>query len=389
MDLSDRINNRSSDLDESQPVVLVDSKENQIVAYLDETPPPKPNNVDFIYDYNSSFIVGDSMHQGLGFCEESDATKDGIGYSLKHVEEGEQEGSYFNSSSSEKEIDDDKTPDDQVGGEMAVEIQSKPLRLKENAGFISIGGMKLFTEDISDEESDEDLLDDQTAELGEQAELSESDDSEDTSDCDLDIDKEVAEDYLEGIGGGDNILDATWLAGHNLDDLDDDSSSSSCLEETMEKLGGIALQEASRVFGMEKSYSKKKGPGAARDVWSSALDDLMLVKDPRTISGRKKRAVQLAHSWPSNAQKSKSSRRLPGEKKKQRKESIAIKRRERMLRRGVDLEKVNMTLEQIVLDEVDMFSFQPMHSRDCSQVQRLAAVYRLHGWSQGSGKKRL
>lgn len=32
----------------------------------------------------------------------------------------------------------------------------------------------------------------------------------------------------------------------------------------------------------------------------------------------------------------------PGEKKKQRQETIALKRRERMIRRGVDLEQINL-----------------------------------------------
>lgn len=33
---------------------------------------------------------------------------------------------------------------------------------------------------------------------------------------------------------------------------------------------------------------------------------------------------------------------ISGEKKKQRKETIAVKRRDRMIRRGVDLEKINL-----------------------------------------------
>lgn len=36
---------------------------------------------------------------------------------------------------------------------------------------------------------------------------------------------------------------------------------------------------------------------------------------------------------------------IPGEKKKHRKESIAARRRERMLRRGVDLEQINSVIE--------------------------------------------
>nr|GMD75340.1 G-patch domain-containing protein [Ipomoea batatas] len=79
---------------------------------------------------------------------------------------------------------------------------------------------------------------------------------------------------------------------------------------------------------------------------------------------------------------------ISGEKKKHRKEMIASKRRERMIRRGVDLQKINAKLEKMVLDGADMLSFEPMHTKDCSQVRKLASVYRLWSGCQGSGKKR-
>ncbi|KAI3814658.1 hypothetical protein L1987_14301 [Smallanthus sonchifolius] len=59
-----------------------------------------------------------------------------------------------------------------------------------------------------------------------------------------------------------------------------------------------------------------------------------------------------------------------------------------MIRRGVDLEQINSKLKQMVQNEGDIMSFQLMHSRDCSQVQRLASIYRLRSCSQGSGKRR-
>jgi len=43
----------------------------------------------------------------------------------------------------------------------------------------------------------------------------------------------------------------------------------------------------------------------------------------------------------------------------------------------------------MVLDSMDMLAFQPMHTRDCTQVQRLAGIYRLKTGLQGSGKKRI
>ncbi|KAF2310504.1 hypothetical protein GH714_013170 [Hevea brasiliensis] len=303
-ELSVEDNDRDNDLDESQPILLVGSKENQIVAYLDETPPLKAHNTDITYGYNSSFVLGDNLHRGLGFYDESE------------------------------------TNPDAVGEEMVEEVSTEAFFPKKNSGFLSIGGIKLFTQDLSGGESDGELEDDEvseSSELGEPTGLSDNDVSDNMSESDSDIDEEVAEDYLDGIGGSDNMLDAKWLVENHLDGSNEDSSSScGSFDETLEKLGGIALQDASREYGMRKSKSRKKYCA----------------------------------------------------KKKHRKEMIAVKRRERILRRGVDLEKINMKLEQIVLDEVDMFAFQPMHSRDCSQIQRLAAIYRLRSGCQGSGKKR-
>ncbi|EEF38882.1 zinc finger protein, putative [Ricinus communis] len=395
-ELSVKGNGRDYDLDVSQPIVLVDSKETQIVAYLDNTTPLKPNNVDCTYDYDSSFVLDGSVHRGLGFHDESETNPDAIGSSSKQTEEEGKGETCFDSSHSEKEMDADDT-DCEVGEEMAEEVQTKALSPRKNSGFLSIGSVKLFTQDISDGESEEESEDDEvseSSESGETDELSESDMSDNISDSDLEIDEEVAEDYLEGIGGSDNILDAKWLVENHLGechlvDSDEDSSSSSdCFDETLEKLGGIELQDASREYGMKKSQSRKKYNAGSRDALPSTLDDLILVKDPRTVSAKKKYNARLPQSWPLEAQKSKKSRRFPGEKKKHRKEMIAVKRRERMLQRGVDLEKINTKLEQIVLDEVEIFSFQPMHSRDCSQVRRLAAIYRLSSGCQGSGKRR-
>uniref|UniRef100_A0A3N7F534 Uncharacterized protein n=1 Tax=Populus trichocarpa TaxID=3694 RepID=A0A3N7F534_POPTR len=128
---------------------------------------------------------------------------------------------------------------------------------------------------------------------------------------------------------------------------------------------------------MKKTQSKKNHASSARDV-SQDLDDFMHVKDPRTVSAKKKHVARL----PWSSQRSKNSRNFPGEKKKHHKEMIAVKRHQRMLSRGVDLEKINkfimpcafllgfinnelyradLKLGQIVLDEVDMFCFQPVH----------------------------
>ncbi|XVF88223.1 hypothetical protein PTKIN_Ptkin19aG0032800 [Pterospermum kingtungense] len=387
-----QVHRRDNEMDEPEPIVLVDSKETQIIAYMDQTRPPKPSHLNYTYEYSSDFVLGDSSHRGLGFDDESEATPSGIESCTKQMEE--KEGAYSDLSLFEKEMDADHShsSNSKVDDEVAEEFFSDALSPKKNSGFLAIGGMKLYTQDMSDAETEEDydgesLDDESSTDQEEQDEVHVSDASEISSDADSDIDEEVAEDYLEGIGGEDSVLDTKWLVGQALDELDDSSSSSS-FDETVERLGGIALQDASREYGMQKYQSRKKYFGGANDTWSPALDDLMLVKDSRTVSGKKKHVSRFSCSWPLQEQKSKMSRKFPGEKKKHRKEMIAVKRRERMLRRGVDLEQINSQLEQIVLDEVDMFAFQPMHHCDCSQVRRLAAIYRLSSGCQGSGKKR-
>ncbi|KAK9269680.1 hypothetical protein L1049_001458 [Liquidambar formosana] len=386
--------NGDNALDESHPIMLVDSKENKIFAYVDQTPSTKPLDVEYTYDYSSALVLDDSSHRGLGFSEDPEATPSGIGLSSKKTEEEEESCSV--SSSLEKEIDADGSFNCEIGGKMFEGLMGETLSPWKNSGFLSIGGMKLYTQDISDEEGDMDddgeLPDEESS--GSSEPSSESDDSEDMSNSDSDVDDEVALDYVKGIGGGNKVTDVNWLEEQVLDVSDDDSSSDSSIDGTIEKLGGIALQDASREYGMRKPSSRKKYPlgtcksGAATDAWSLAIDDLMLVKDPRMYSGKRRNIAGIPKSWPPHAQKNKNFRNYPGEKKKHRKEMIALKRRERMMSRGVDLEQINLKLEQMVLDEVDILSFQPMQPRDCSQVRRLAAIYRLRSGCQGSGKKR-
>ncbi|XP_061990823.1 uncharacterized protein LOC133709176 isoform X1 [Rosa rugosa] len=378
-------------MDESSPMVLVGLSDTQISAHADQTPASEPQDVKFTYHYGSSFVLGESSHRGLGFSEELEETPSGVEASSKEMEEPED--MCFGSLSSEK--DANGKSDYEVGDGMAEDLLTEVMSSDENSGFLSFGGIRLYTQDISDEESEEDengaSLYEGNSESSEPGGLlgsSESGDSEEMSDSDLDIDDEVAEDYLEGIGGSDNILRSKWLVGQQLDVSDTDSSSSTDFDETVEKLGGIALQEVSREYGKRNARSQKKPNVTERYARHLAIDDLMLVKDPRIRSAKKKPVTRFPQSWPSEAQRSKYSRNIPGTKKKHRKEMIVAKRRDRMLLRGVDLEQINLKLEQIVLGGVDMFSFHPMHSRDCSQVQRLAAIYQLKSSCQGSGKKR-
>jgi G patch domain-containing protein 2 len=289
----------------------VDSKEARIIAYVDKTPFSEPHDVEYTYEYNSEFVLGDGTHQGLGFHSEPEGTPNGIGGSLKQMEDQEL-------SSSEKEVDADEGINCKVG-QMREEALNVVSPSKSNSGFLSIGGMKLYTRDISDDEGNEDdyreSLDEGNTEASEPGEVvgsSESDGSDDSSDSDSDIDAEIAKDYLEGIGGSDNILETKWLMKTALDVSDDDSSSSSCLNETVEKFSGIALQEASREYGMKKPKPRKSNSLASRNNWSSTIDDLMLVKDPRSGSAKKKHVAKFPRSWPMEDPKSKYSRNFPG-----------------------------------------------------------------------------
>lgn len=302
-------------MDESSPMVLVDFNDTQISAHADQTPASEPHDVKFTYHYGSSFVLGESSHRGLGFSDELEETPSGVEASSKQMEEAED--MCFGSLSSEK--DANEGIDYEVGDEMAEDLPTEVMSSNENSGFLSFGGIRLYTQDISDEESEEDENgaslyegNSDSSEPGGLLGSSESEDSEQMSDSDSDIDDEVAEDYLEGIGGSDNILHSKWLVEQELDMSDTDSSSSSDFDETVEKLSGIALQDASREYGRRNARSQKKHNVTERYARPLAIDDLMLVKDPRTVSGKKKPVTRLPQSWPSGAQRSKYSRNIPG-----------------------------------------------------------------------------
>ncbi|KAI3513848.1 hypothetical protein L1887_12051 [Cichorium endivia] len=368
-------------LNESNPIILLDSKESKIIAYIDETPVQDSQTVKYTYDYGASFEVDDSSHTGLGFHNETEENPNFIEPSP--VTENQECSRFDSSSSHEMEtdmMDDDGDDDDD---------DSSPVK---NSGFLSIGGMKLYTHDISDYEEDDGDDDEESLESSEsEDEDDSSSDSEGAYNSDSDINDEIAKDYFEGIGGSYKVANVDKLIGQVLDssdDDDDDDMNGGRFNEMLKGVSGIALQEASREYGMKKkSQAKKKSQPKARDDWS-VIDDLMLVKNSRSLYGKKKHVAKVPQSWPSKAEKSKNFRRFSGEKKKLRQDMIASKRRDRMINRGVDLDKINFKLEQMVQNRGDIMSFQLMHSRDCSQVQRLAAIYRLRSGSQGSGKKR-
>ncbi|XP_073003650.1 uncharacterized protein [Typha latifolia] len=360
-------------------------------AFVDPSPCSDPNVEVPSYSYDPAVVGG----LGLGFQEEQDSDQDpavvgGAGLGFRDQEEEEQEKE---SEAGSVGMDSFLTP----------EVKKE----RENDGFLSIGGIRVYTEDtsspeeeidVSDEDDDDSDDDDQEEDDGVSVEDESDDSSEEdgiSSDDDSDIDDEVVEDYLEGIGGSAELLSANWLATQKLEEWDEDGflKSWDSSEGNDEKLGGAALMNASEGYGMKKPRSKKgkgkpKGMPALPNFELLVLDDVLPVKDPRIASRRKKTSAHLSRSWPYESRKSKVRSGFPGEKKKHRKELIAVKRQQRMINRGVDLGQINSKLRQLVVDEVDMFSFHPMHSRDCSQVQRLASIYRLRSGCQGSGKKR-
>ncbi|GLJ42963.1 hypothetical protein SUGI_0891480 [Cryptomeria japonica] len=261
-----------------------------------------------------------------------------------------------------------------------------------------------------------------------------------------DIDDETALDYLEGLGGSySELLKAEWLLdrgaleqishGEMSESTDEESIDSESSDEAddgqnafenltekcssgkgsfrksianevcdikMEKLRQSILFDEQDSDGSEaefqthfgnRSFRKEDADGQEainhQDSIEKSLAGIVISKDFRTPSNKKKnKSVHTPHTW-SVDKKNIKDKGVPGAKKKHHKETIAAKRRERSLRRGVDLESINHSLEKMVLDSVDMVAFQPMHSRDCSQVQRLASIYRLKSGRQGSGKKRI
>ncbi|KAJ6828899.1 uncharacterized protein M6B38_358835 [Iris pallida] len=338
--------------DPGRPIHLASSS---AVAFIDPNP-SLDSAVVPSYNYDPAIVGG----LGLGF----------------HVEEEEGE-----------EVEEEVEVEEEMAEEEEEEV--------ERGGFISIGGVRVYAEDTSSPEEDDVSGSESSESEGEESDGSSSDDDEDGSE----IDEELAKDYIEMIGGSEELMNSEWLAKNDIDAEGGFLELNSSSDEDKEKLGPVDMMNASAVYGMMRKGKKKARKGKSKSGspmveigLSAAMDDLMFTKDPRSARRRgkkeKKALSQLSRSWPREGQRSREYYGDSGGRKKHRKELIAIKRRERMINRGVDLDQINLKLRQLVVHEVDMFSFQPMQSRDCSQVQRLASIYRLRSGCQGSGKKR-
>ncbi|KAJ3693399.1 hypothetical protein LUZ60_008879 [Juncus effusus] len=334
------------------------------------------------YEYHPAVERGGELGFEGEEGEEEEEEEDEVGgLGLGFVEEEGEEEEEDEEGTGEDEMEEDDefvTPEVKKGG--------------RSEGFLSIGGLRIYTEDTSSPE--EDLDDD----------VSDDDDDDDDDDSELDlsdedgseIDDEVLADYMEGIGGEAEFL--SGLSKQKLKELQEESESDESDDERFlkrEKLGGVKLMKASEKYGMqEQKGTGRKGKGGLCEpagIELLTLDDVIGMKDRRFVSKQRRKSApsQLSKSWPGEGRNSKkNSRSAPGEKKKRRKERIAEKRRDRMFNRGVDLEQINDQLKQLVLDKVDVFAFQPMQSRDCTQVQRLASIYRLRSGCQNFGKKR-
>lgn len=106
------------------------------------------------------------------------------------------------------------------------------------------------------------------------------------------------------------------------------------------------------------------------------------------IYEQKRAAVSSVGKGSSSRGKSKKGKSAPGLKKELRKLRIEAVRKERLIRRGLDLSAINVVMESIVKKKVDMHCFQPMEAGEREQVRRLASLYHLKSGSQGKGRKR-
>ncbi|WOL13520.1 hypothetical protein Cni_G22290 [Canna indica] len=415
----------SSVCDDFSGRIVLSSSESSapIEAFVDSRPCPNPEIGIPLYEYDPA-VLGSV---GLGFPgddeeEEKEAAADAVASGLELIG-----GVGLGFCRAEEEEEEEEGGEEEGEELLGLASFSTPdaTKGKKNEGFLSIGGIRVYTEDTSSPEEDIDLSEEDESDddgeedrdmlerdkmigSGEQSSHEDGEDGEeDEEDEDSssegdslswgdvsDVDDEVARDYMEGIGADAKFLSTNWLDAMNLDSSDEDGFMKSGINAAkgVKELGGLDLMNASATYGMKKPKSKKSKGHARHDttylpaanVGVLAMDDLFFLKDSRATLRKKKPSSHLSRSWPHEA----ASRKNPGGKKKHHKELIALKRRQRMINRGVDLDKINYKLRQMVVNEVDMLQFQPMHTRDCSQVQRLASIYHLRSGYQGAGKKR-
>lgn len=287
------------------------------------------------YEYHPSVVGG----LGLGYHgEEMDAEQEdgvdtlgldlemigGVGLGFRHAEE-------------ERGGEEEEAEEILGLGSFSTPETTKNVR---NEGYLSIGGVRIYTEDTSSPEEEIDLSkdddsDDEDADQVEEGMLDiveSSDDEEDmeessqgdgeedeeddsssegsslSSDSDSDIDDDVAQDYLEGIGADVELLNIDSLEAANLHSSDEDglSKSGKNLGKHRTKLTTIGLMNLSSEYGMKNPKAKKpKGhirystnDWPAADVRAPAVEEFIFLKDSRAALRKKKSSSDLSRSWP-------------------------------------------------------------------------------------------
>lgn len=234
--------------------------------------------------------------------------------------------------------------------------QKQEQKVKPNPGFLLIGGVRIYTEDISSPESDRMSSSDEDLESksgdGERFENDDGDSDEEgsegeerdpvsagessglESDEDLifgdssSVDNEVVTDYMEGIGGSDELLSSKWFTGMNLGDADtveqiytDDDDNDRFVKKGKEKLEGYALMTASEQYGMKRpnSVEKRKGKGMvcngdlpSMQVMGLEENNVWMPNRSRKGSKTGSSSSQLSRSWPNEGRKSKKHQSRPG-----------------------------------------------------------------------------
>lgn len=295
--------------------MLVASDKTPIIAYLDEKPDKESQDMEYIYYSTTHFTLDEFSHRGLGY-DEGETNPDGVGSSSKMEEK---ESDSHGLSSSEEGLMRLAEIETGASAEIGQDTMTGISYLEENLGYLTIGGTKIYTHDITNEDEEEELNDEDSSGSSDSEDSSATSDGVDLSGSGSGIDSEVAADYYEGIGGARNTINVDMLVPTDSDVSDDDTESDDSCEKPLQKMSGNALMEASREYGImrkpgseRKDCSKDKKSKPISYVQSSALDDLMFMKDPRTVFGKKKHAAKLPLSWPSDAHKSKKLRKIPG-----------------------------------------------------------------------------
>jgi G patch domain-containing protein 2 len=275
---------------------------------------------------------------GLGFNGDDDAEDEEAGESSLHLGLGFRD--LGNQEMEESEEASFVTP-----------MQPK-AKGRQNGGYISIGGVRIYSEDTSSPESegmgDSDEESDSDYEVMDRNADVDSDDAEGDPDSDVDgspsgseeglsigdssVDDDVVADYMEGIGGSEELLSGKWVAGMKLadsddDEMDTDDDEDGFLKKGKEKLEGYALMRASEQYGMKRpnSAERRKGKSTFGMDWDRGLasvrvmglEDVMMVKDVRMTNRSSKGAKvssssHLSRSWPNEGRKSKKYHSVPG-----------------------------------------------------------------------------